>query len=195
MRYLPLTPTDRRDMLAMIGAQVGRRAVPGRAAVGAAAGQGRRPARPSGRARGRARLPGLRGEERLAGHGAVLHRRRRLPPSCALDRRLHDPARRVPDLLYAVPARDHAGHAAVPVRVPDPGEPAHRHGGGQRLDVRRLDGGVRGRADGQPHHAPHQGADLGRAASALSHASSRPPRTGRVIAPSPARPIPRAWKT
>ena len=47
-------------------------------------------------------------------------------------------------------------------------EPAHRHGGGQRLDVRRLDRRLRGRADGQPHHAAHQGADLGRAPSALS---------------------------
>ena len=37
--------------------------------------------------------------------------------------------------LHAVPARDHAGHAAVSVRIPDPGEPADRHGGGQRLDV------------------------------------------------------------
>ncbi len=45
-------------------------------------------ARPSRRARGRARLPGLRGQERLAVHGAVLHRRRRLSPSRALDRRL-----------------------------------------------------------------------------------------------------------
>ena len=31
MRYLPLTDADRRDMLAMIGAHVGRRAVPRRA--------------------------------------------------------------------------------------------------------------------------------------------------------------------
>ena len=45
---------------------------------------------------------------------------------------------------------------------------AHRHGGGQRLDVRRLDRRRRGRADGQPHDAPPQGADLGRAASAVS---------------------------
>ena len=33
MRYLPLTDADRREMLAMIGAPVGRRAVPRRAAV------------------------------------------------------------------------------------------------------------------------------------------------------------------
>ncbi len=49
-----------------------------------------------------------------------------------------DPARRVPDLLHALPARDRAGHAADAVRVPDPGGAAHRHGCGQRLDVRRL---------------------------------------------------------
>ena len=59
MRYLPLTPTDRRDMLGVIGAQVGRRAVQGRAGLGAPARQGRGPARSSRRARGRARLPGL----------------------------------------------------------------------------------------------------------------------------------------
>ena len=53
--------------------------------------------------------------------GAVLPRRRRLSPSRAGDRRLPDPARRVPDLLHALPARGHAGHAAVSVRVPDPG--------------------------------------------------------------------------
>ena len=69
------------------------------------------------------------------GLGAVLLRRRRLPAPCAGERRSSDPALRVPDHLHALPARDRAGHAAVSVRVPDPGRAADRHGGRQRLDV------------------------------------------------------------
>ena len=60
---------------------------------------------------------------------------RRLSPPCPGRGRPSDPARRVPDLLHALSARGRAGHAAVAVRVPDPGGADHRHGGGQRLDV------------------------------------------------------------
>ena len=67
--------------------------------------------------------------------GAVLRRRRRLQAPCAGDRRSPDPALRVPDELHAVSAGDRAGHAAISVRVPDPGRGAHRHGGGERLHV------------------------------------------------------------
>ena len=154
MRYLPLTDADRREMLASIGAKSVDelfRDVPQSARLG-------------GKVAGLPDHPGeLEVERAFQAYaaknvrrriGAVLHRRRRLSPSCAGDRRLHDPARRVPDLLHAVPARDHARHAAVPVRVPDPGHAAHRHGGGQRLDVRRLDRRGRGGADGQPRDAP-----------------------------------------
>ena len=64
MRYLPLTDADRRDMLAVIGASSVDelfRDVPASARLGR---QDRGPARSPGRARGRARLPGLCGEER-----------------------------------------------------------------------------------------------------------------------------------
>ncbi len=80
--------------------------------------------------------------------GAVLPRRRPLPPSRPGGGRPPDPARRVPHRLHALPARGRAGHAAVPVRVPDPGGAAHRHGGRQRLDVRRRHRLRRGGADG-----------------------------------------------
>ena len=78
-----------------------------------------------------------------------------------------DPALGVPDQLHALSARDHAGHAAVSVRVPDPGRAADWHGCRQRLDVRRLDRRGRGGADGASRHAPQEGGGVGRAASAI----------------------------
>jgi hypothetical protein len=74
-------------------------------------------------------------------------------------------ARRVPDLLHALPGRDLAGHAHRHLRIPDHDLPAHRHGRGQRLHVRRLhrrprsghDGGARHRQGpraGGPQRAP-----------------------------------------
>src|SRR3546814_4503876 len=41
--------------------------------------------------------------------------------SCARKRRPYHPARRVPDQLHALPARNCAGHPADAVRVPDSG--------------------------------------------------------------------------
>ena len=112
-----------------------------------------RPAAPQERDRGRAACSaGMAAREHGGRVGAVLRRRRRLPPPRAGERRSPDPALGVPDLLHALPAGDRAGHAAIPVRVPDPGREAHRHGGGQRLDVRRLDRRRRGGADGAPPH-------------------------------------------
>ena len=122
MRYLPLTAADRRDMLAVIGAKSVDELfsdVPASARLAAKV----------------ADLPDHQGElevERafqayaaknlspasvpfFIGAGAYRHH-------VPVDRRPHDPARRVPDLLHALPARDRAGHAAVAVRVPDPGE-------------------------------------------------------------------------
>ncbi len=79
----------------------------------------------------------------FVGAGAYRHHvpRERRPPHPALG---------VPDLLHALPAGDRAGHAAISLRVPDPGREPDRHGGRQRLHVRRLDRHRRGGADGAP---------------------------------------------
>ena len=106
------------------------------------------------------RVPGrgaharARGQEPRRRRRAVLRRGRGLSPPRAGQRRSPDPALRVADGLHALPARDLAGHAADALRVPDPGGKAHRHGGRQRLDVRRLDRHRRGRADGAPPDPP-----------------------------------------
>ena len=82
----------------------------------------RRPARGPGRDGGRARRwAGSPRSNTAGGLGAVLRRRRRLQAPRAGHRRSPDPALRVPDLLHALSARDRPGHAAIPVRVPDPG--------------------------------------------------------------------------
>ena len=80
-------------------------------------------------------LSSLAGAQCRGGLGSVLPRRRRLSPSCAGQRRPSHPAFRISDELYALSARDRAGHVAGPVRIPDPGRRADRHGGRQRLDV------------------------------------------------------------
>ena len=60
------------------------------------------------------------------GRRALVPRRRDLRPSHARDRG-HDPAaRRVPDRVHAVPARDEPGRAAGDLRVPDGDLRAHR---------------------------------------------------------------------
>ena len=109
----------------------------------------------------------MAGRNVAAGVGSLLPRRRRLSPPCAGDRRPSDPALGIPDQLHALPAGDLAGHAAGPVRIPDPGRGADRHGGRQRLDVRRLDRLRRGGADGPSRDAPAQGGAVGRPASAI----------------------------
>ena len=121
MRYLPLTETDRRAMLAAIGASSVDElfaTCPPRHGCR----QVRSVCPTPGRARGRARLPALCRRKTVAagsvpfflGAGAYRHH---VPG----DRRPPDPAQRVPHLLHALPARDRAGHAAGPLRVPDPG--------------------------------------------------------------------------
>ena len=167
MRYLPLTDADRTRHAGQDRRRRHRRPVR-RHPEGQAS---RRPRRPAARPRARWRWSGswpARGAERAGRLGAVLRRRRRLQAPRAGDRRPPDPALRVPHLLHALSAGDRAGHAAVPVRVPDAGGDADRHGGGQRLHVRRLHGGGRGRADGASRHQAAQGGAGRQPASALS---------------------------
>ena len=120
MSYHPHTPTDRREMLAVDRRQVGRRAVQGRAGA-ARLRQGHRACRPCRRARSRARLPAVIRQERPP-RAAPFFSAPGLSPSRAGDRRLHDPARRVPDVLHALPARrSRKARCRRSVRVPDPG--------------------------------------------------------------------------
>ena len=167
MRYLPLTDADRRAMLAKVGvadidalfADVPhdkRLARPGRSAQG------------QGRAGGRAGAGQARRTQCRRRLGALLRRRRRLQAPRAGHRRSPDPALGVPDLLHALSAGDRPGHAAIPVRVPDPGGDADGHGGGQCLHVRRLDGGGGSGADGASRHPAAQGGAGRQPASALS---------------------------
>ena len=83
------------------------------------------------------------------------------------DRRSPHPALRIPDQLHALSAGNRARDAAGPVRVPDPGRRADRHGGRQRLDVRRLDRVRRGDADGPSPDAAQSVGDFRRPASAI----------------------------
>ena len=64
-----------------------------------------------------------------------LSRRGRLSPLQAGHHRLAGAARRVSDLLHALPAGDHSRHAAGDLRVSDHDLRTHRHGHRQRLDV------------------------------------------------------------
>ena len=116
-------------------------------------------------------LPRRQGRDRGRAHPRQAWRRKNVPAGSVpffvgagaykhhvpATRRSSDPALRVPHLLHALSAGDRAGHAAVSVRVPDPGRDAHRHGGRQRLHVRRLDRDRRGRADGASRHQAAQG--------------------------------------
>ena len=119
-------------------------------AEGQAAARPARSADGQRRARSRAQHGPAASAEHAGGFGAILCRGRRLQAPFAGQRRSPDPALRVLDLLHAISTRDRPGHAAIPVRVPDPGGHAHRDGGGQCLHVRRLDGGRRSGADGAP---------------------------------------------
>ena len=96
----------------------------------------------------------------VARRRALLPRLRRLQASCPGQRRSSDPARRVPDRLHALPARNRAGHAAGPVRIPDPGRAAVRLRSRQRLDVRRLDRLLGSDRHGAADHAQDEGDPL-----------------------------------
>ena len=95
-------------------------------------------------------MSAMAGAQPRGGLGPVLSRRGRLQAPHPGERRSSHPALGIPDQLHALPAGNRPGHAAGPVRVPDPGRGADRHGGRQRLDVRRLDRLRRGDADGPP---------------------------------------------
>ena len=85
-----------------------------------------------------AALRGARGEERR--RRGLLPRRRHLRPLRPGGRRRGAPARRAPDRVHAVPARDEPGRAAGDLRVPDRDLRAHRHGRLERVRLRRDDG-------------------------------------------------------
>ena len=117
--------------------------------------------------------PALARPQPGGGRGALLPRLRRLSPSYPGERRSSDPARRVPDQLHALPARNRPGHAAGAVRVPDPGRAPLRLRRRQRLDVRRLDRLLGGDRDGAADHAARQGDPLERPASRIMSRSRR----------------------
>ena len=85
-------------------------------------------------------------------------------------------ARRVSDFLHALSGGNLAGHAHHHLRIPDHDLPAHRHGRGQRLHVRRLDRRAGSGHDGRARH--RQGARAGR-----PHACIR--SIARCCAPTP----------
>ena len=133
MRYLPLTPTTAPRCSA---SSARRRSTPCSSTCRAAArlaGPGRPAARIWASWRSSGRWPAWPARTGRPGAGPFFCGAGRLSPPCAGQRRPHHPALGVPDQLHALPAGDRPGHAAVPVRVPDPGRGADRHGGGQRL--------------------------------------------------------------
>ena len=139
MRYLPLTDADRRDDAASDRRAVDRRAVPRRAGGGAARGRCSTCRTHACEMAVERHIGALAREEHRRRRGAVLPRLRRLPPPRpgGVDHLIQ--RGEFLTSLHALPARDRAGHAAISVRVPDAGRAADRHGGRQRLDVRRLD--------------------------------------------------------
>ena len=74
------------------------------------------------------------------GRRALVPRRRDLRPLRPVGRRRRALARRVPDRVHAVPARDEPGHAAGDLRVPDGHLRAHGDGRLERVRLRRLHG-------------------------------------------------------
>ena len=147
MRYLPKSDSERRADAGCLRRRVRRRSVRpsarGRApeaAAGACAGHLR--------IRNRRLLPPPRAPRTPTATpvflGAGVYRA--LPPGAGGYGGL---ARRVPDLLHALPGRNLAGHAHHHLRIPDHDLPAHRHGRGQRLHVRRLHRRARSGHDGR----------------------------------------------
>ncbi len=134
MRYLPLTPQDRTDMLAKIGAASVDDLFANVPKAKLLKGLTDLP-----RAKGELeveRIMGAMAAENISasevpffvGAGAYKHH---VPAS--VDHLIQRVG--VPDQLHALPARDRPGHAAVSLRVPDAGRHAHRHGGGECLHV------------------------------------------------------------
>ena len=167
MRYLPLTQPDREAMLAVIGA----RSIDDLFVDVPEAARLDGPIRglPMHATRNGGRTPHdrARAQEPRRGRRAVLPRLRRVSPPRPRRGRSSDPARRVPDRLHALPARNRAGHAADAVRVPDAGRAAARHRCRQRLDVRRLDRVLGGDRHGAADHQARQGDPVVGAAPAL----------------------------
>src|ERR1700743_3323761 len=111
MRYLPLTPDDRADMLKTIGAP----------SIDALFTDVPKSARRdgvvdlplhAGELEVERELAEMAGRNRAAGEGAVLLRRGGLQAPRAGQRRSPDPALGILDILHALPARDRPGHAA-----------------------------------------------------------------------------------
>ena len=129
----------------------------------------------------------------------VVSGRRRLPPFPPGAGGCGGLARRVSDLLHALPGGDLAGHAHHHLRIPDHDLPAHRHGRGQRLHVRRLHRRAGSRHDGR--------APTGQAARAGGpFRAPRVPRSAAHLRPEPGHagggirlpgrmPGPSTWKT
>ena len=100
------------------------------------------PARPRARPlrAGARRAPrGARRPQRARGRRALLPRGGRLRPLRPRGRRRRPPARRVPDRVHALPARDEPGRAPDDLRVPDGDLRADRHGRLERVRLRRHD--------------------------------------------------------
>ena len=169
MRYLPLSDADRGEMLARIGvADIDElfADVPADKRL-----RGPRSTCRAARARSRSSASSAAWPRRTSpagsvpffvGAGAYKHH---VPAT----RRSPDPALRVPDQLHALSARDRAGHAAISVRVPDPGRATLT--GMEVANASMYDGSTgdrRGGADGAPRHQAPQGGALRRPAPALS---------------------------
>ena len=124
MRYLAAERRRPQRDAARDRRRLGRRTVPRRAREARLKGRSR-PADAASEHGGRAAHGRAGAQEHGRGRRAVLPRLRRLPAPRPGERRSYHPARRVPDQLHALPARDRAGHAADAVRVPDAGRAAY----------------------------------------------------------------------
>ena len=173
MRYLPLTQPDREAMLAVIGATTIDDLFVDVPAVAQLDGPIHDLPMHASELAVERHMTSARAEEPRRGRRAVLPRLRRVPASRARVGRSPDPARRVPDRLHAVPARDRAGHAADAVRVPDAGRAAARHRCRQRVDVRRLDRVLGSDRHGAADHQARQGDPVGAGCTRITSRSRR----------------------
>ncbi len=110
------------EMLARIGVVRHRRPVRRRSRRTSASPASARPAaRRRARSRSSATSAAWRAETSPAGSVPFFVGAGAYQPPRAGERRSPDPALGIPDRLHALPARDRARHAAIPLRVPDPG--------------------------------------------------------------------------